>query len=117
MISTILVWTIILENVPQHIDMLVETWDVAGVIRGVEVLLIEVWTDVIINVLTVVMVGVGIDALVGVVVASVLISFELVNPSSYAVVVVTEDWDEAVFAIDLLIDMRVDELIDVLARV
>ena len=63
------------------------------------------------------MVGVGIDALVGVVVASVLISFELVDPSSYAVVVLTEDWDEAFIAIDLSIDMRVDEVIDVFAGV
>ena len=85
--------------------MLVETWDVAVVIRGVEVLLIEVSTDVIINVLIVVMVGVGIDALVGVVVASVLISLELVKPSSYAVDVLAGDWYEAFIGIDLSIDM------------
>ena len=117
MISTTLVWTVIFKNVPQHIDILVETWDMVGVIRGVEVLLIEVWTDVIINVLTFTMVGVDNVALVDVVVDSVLIYLKLVNPSLFAVDVLAGDWDEAVVAIDLLIGMWVDELIGVLARV
>ena len=59
----------------------------------------------IINVLTVVMVGVGIDALVGIAVPSVLISLELDQPSSDAVGVLTDDWAEAFIAIDLSIDM------------
>ena len=67
----------------------------------------------IINVLTAVMVGVGIDVLVGVGVTSVLISLELMKPSSYVVDVLTGNWDEAFIGIDLSIDMRVDEVIDV----
>ena len=60
------------------------------------------------------MVGVGIDALVGVMVASMLISLELGNPSLYAVGVLADDWAEAVS--DLPIGMRVGEWIDALAR-
>ena len=67
----------------------------------------------VINVLTAVMVGVSIDVLVVVVVTSVLISLELAKPSSYAVDVLADDWDEAFIGIDLSIDMRVDEVIDV----
>ena len=59
----------------------------------------------IINVVTVVMVGVGMDVLVDVVVTSVLISLELAKPSSYAVAVLSDDWDEAFIAINLSIDM------------
>ena len=65
----------------------------------------------IINVLTAVMVGVGIDVLVGVGVTSVLI--ELAKPASYVVDVLAGNWDEAFIGIDLSIDMRVDEVIDV----
>ena len=59
----------------------------------------------VINGLTVVMVGAGIDVLVGVAVTSVFISLELVKPSSYAVDVLSDDWDEAFIGIDLSIDM------------
>ena len=79
-------------------------------------LLIGVWADVVSNVLTNVMVGVGVDVMVGVVAASVVIVLELTNPSSYAVAL-AHDWDEPVISIDLSTDMRVGELIDVLARV
>ena len=71
----------------------------------------------IINVLTAVMVGVSIDVLVVVVVTSVLISLELVKPSLCAVDVLAGDWDEAFIGIDLSIDMRVAEVIDVFAGV
>ena len=71
----------------------------------------------IITVLTAVMVGVGIDVLVGVGVTSVLISLELMKPSSYVVDVLAGNWDEAFIGIDLSIDMRVDEVIDVFAGV
>ena len=62
----------------------------------------------VINVLTVVMIGVA--------VASVLTSLEFAQPSSCAVDVLTDDWDEAFIGIDLSIDMRVDELIDMFAN-
>ena len=88
----------------------------ASVMR-VEVLLIGVKADVVNNVLSAVMVGVGIGVLVVVVVTSVLTPLELAKPSSYAVDVLAGDWDEAFIGIDFSIDMRVDELIDVLARV
>ena len=55
--------------------------------------------------LTVTIVGVGIDVLVAVAVTSVFISLELVKPSSYAVDVLSDDWDEAFIGIDLSIDM------------
>ena len=51
----------------------------------------------VINGLTVVMVGVA--------VTSVLIFLELVKPSSCAVDVLSDDWDEAFIGIDLSIDM------------
>ena len=50
-----------------------------------------------INVLTVVMIGVA--------VTSVLISLEFAKPSSCAVDVLADDWDEAFIGIDLSIDM------------
>ena len=51
------------------------------------------------------MLGVDIDVLVGVGVASVLISLELVKPSSCAVDVLAGDCDEAFIGIDFSIDM------------
>ena len=63
------------------------------------------------------MVGVGIDVLVGVVVTSVFVSLELIKPSSYVVDVLAGNWGEAFIGIDLSIDMRVDEVIDVFAGV
>ena len=59
----------------------------------------------VINGLTVVMVGAGIDVLVGVAVTSVFISLELAKPPSYAVDVLAGDCDEAFIGIDLSIDM------------
>ena len=67
------------------------------------------------DVLTVVMVGVGIDVLIDIAVTSVLIS--LAKPPSCAVDVLAGDWDEAFIGIDLSIDMLVDEVIDVFADV
>ena len=55
--------------------------------------------------LTVVMVGVSIEVLVGIAVTSVLISLEFAKPSSCAVDVLADDWDEAFIGIDLSIDM------------
>ena len=62
-----------------------------------------------INVLTVVMIGVA--------VTSVLISLEFDQPSSCAVDVLSDDWDEAFIGIDLSIDMLFDEVIDMFADV
>ena len=75
-----------------------------------------VWANAIINVLTAVMVGVSVDALVGVKVAPVLMSLELTKPSPYAMEVLTDGWEEAFIGIDSSIDMRVGELTEVLAR-
>ena len=66
--------------------------------------------------LTVVMVGVSMNVLVAVVMTSVLISLELSKPSSCAVNVLADDWDEAFIGIDLSIDMRVEEVIDMFAN-
>ena len=63
----------------------------------------------VINGLTVVMVGVA--------VTSVFISLELAKPPSCAVDVLAGDCEEAFIGIDLSIDMLVDEVIDVFADV
>ena len=76
--------------------------------------LIGVWDDVTLKVLSAAMVGVSIDAFVDIVVASVLIYLELDKRSSYTVDMLAGDWAETV--IDLSIFVRVGELIDALAR-
>ena len=81
---------------------------------------IEVVTDVLINMLTAVAVGVGISVLVGaivVVVTSTLIAFELAVPLSYLVGAKSGDWAEAVVDIDASIGKWVGEYNDAPARV
>ena len=54
---------------------------------------------------------------VGVALASTLITLELPKSSSYTVDVLPDDWSEALVDIDLSINILVGEWIDVLARV
>ena len=108
--------------------MLVELWVAVGdnmkvgvvFIGGDPDVIIDVVTDVLINILATVMAGVNINVLVNVevvVAISTLIGVELVVTLSYVVEVMSRDWAGAVIDINKSIDTRADELIDALACV
>ena len=83
--------------------------------------LIDVLTDVLINMLFASIVGVDVHVMVDVEVvvvsSTLLIGLESVVPLSYVVEVISDDWDETVIVINPSSDCRVDECIEALARV
>ena len=83
--------------------------------------LIDVLTDVPINMLFASIVGVDVHVMVDVEVvvvsSTLLIGLESVVPLSYVVEVISDDWDETVIVINPSSDCRVDECIEALARV